>query len=212
MAQLFRATGIVTNQPTQFYRHSGANNAHDAGASLSAIPNGGSRLNTHYLHPLPKGVAYAMTGAFQPGLPPWIKRDCLTPPVELQQQIFPFIEEDYFTECPDWLLWTRDIMEGRSELGGRPNPMPMPDESNRSAVLRLKFLLLLVHLRKVLLQDAAALLELKSKDGVLYGHHHVFNLPVFKSPEFLVFKERLVAKMLTLAPPQSDSLRHNAHT
>ncbi|KAF9139212.1 hypothetical protein BGX21_007773, partial [Mortierella sp. AD011] len=87
MARLFRATGIVTNQPTHFYRHSGANHAHDAGASLSAIqihggwqPSGGSRLNTHYLHPLPKGVAYAMAGAFQPGLPPWIKRDCVTPP------------------------------------------------------------------------------------------------------------------------------------
>lgn len=217
MARLFRATGIVTNQPTHFYRHSGANHAHDAGASLSAIqihggwqPNGGSRLNTHYLHPLPKGVAYAMAGAFQPGLPPWVKRDCLTPPIELQRQIFPFIEEDYYTECPDWLLWTSNIMEGKSELEGRPKPMPMPDESNRAGVLRLKFLLLLVHLRKVLLQDAAALLELNPKDGVLYGHHHIFNLPVFKSPEFLVFKERLVAKMLTLAPPQSDSLRHNA--
>ncbi|KAG0279049.1 hypothetical protein BGZ96_002096 [Linnemannia gamsii] len=84
-----------------------------------------------------------------------------------------------------WPLWTTNIMEGKNELEGRSNPMPMPDESNRAGVSQLKFLLLLVHLRKVLLQDAAALMELYPKDGVLYGHHHIFNLPVFKSPKFL---------------------------
>ncbi|GJJ72541.1 hypothetical protein EMPS_04899 [Entomortierella parvispora] len=192
MARLFKATGIVTNQPTHYFRGLGLNHVRDASATIADIQQHGgwfrdqSRFTTHYLHPLPKGVAFAMAGSVQP---------------------------DYYIGPyhSDWLHWIRNIMEGKNEFEGRSTTtrMPIPDESDRSGVLRLKFLILLVHLRKILLQDAAAL-QATQDDNARYSEHHIFQLPVFKSTEFAVFKQQLVANMSTLAPPQSDSLRQNA--
>jgi hypothetical protein len=214
--RLFETTGIFTDQPTHIWRHMGANHPQDAGASIPEIQQHGgwckdsSRLTTHYLHPLPKGVAYAMAGSGQPGRPPWIKRTLHIPPVELQRMIFPFIEDQYDKHA-DWLQWTSNIMDNKPDMHNRTlsEKFPYPSKTDTSGILKLKFLLLLVHLRKVLLQDAAVLQRLRpdNDNDIDYSLHHVFKHPVFKTQAFNTFSQELHQIMDAAVPPLSDSLR-----
>ncbi|KAG0348272.1 hypothetical protein BGZ54_004675, partial [Gamsiella multidivaricata] len=74
---------------------------------------------------------------------------------------------------------------------------------------KLRILLLLTHLRKVLLQDAAVLINLRTSE-FRYGEHHIFRDRLFGSTLFLRFQERLLHSIETTRSPVSDSLAANA--
>ena len=216
MSLLFQQAGIETDKPTHYYRHSGANLAYALGQDIRAIEHHGGwkkdqgRLTSHYLHPLPKGVAYALAGSTHDGMPPFVKRSVLRPPVELQKKIFPFLEQCYGGH-PDWLALLENIMEDRDEFFNRVTPedrMPTPTDIN--GTLRLKFLRLLAHLRKIFLEDAVALMDTKPDDHLHYGLHEIFDHAVFKDDLFREYRVNLVEAMARAVPPQSNLLSHNA--
>lgn len=215
MSLLFKQAGIVTDQPTHFYRHSGANHAYALGQDVKAIEHHGGwkkdqgRLTSHYLHPLPKGVAYALAGSTHVGMPPFIKRDVLRPPLALQQKVFPFLE-DCYNRHPDWLMLLENIMEDRDEFFNRLTSERMPAPTNLDGILRLKFLRLLAYLRKILIQDAVALMDINPDDYMAYGRHEVFENAIFHDVLFLEYRANLLNAMDLAVPPQSDLLSHNA--
>ena len=55
-------------------------------------------------------------------------------------------------------------------------------------------------MRKVIVQDAAALMEIATDPECQYCLHRIFHEPVFSSPLFLQFRESLKEKMLTSTP------------
>ncbi|KAG9069703.1 hypothetical protein KI688_009025 [Linnemannia hyalina] len=120
----------------------------------------------------------------------------------------------YYGGHPDWLQWTLNIMTNKPDNHNRPltNRMALPAQSNKSEVLQLKFLLLLVHLRKVFLQDAVVLQQFRPDEQSEYSRHHLFAHPLFKSVAFQIFSRDLSTVMDDAAPPRSDSLRLNAPT
>ncbi|KAF9273949.1 hypothetical protein BGZ74_004554, partial [Mortierella antarctica] len=75
---------------------------------------------------------------------------------------------------------------------------------------KIKFFIILAHLRKVILQDAAALMEINSDPQCIYSHHRMFLEPIFKSPLFNQFRVDLCEKMATSKSPVTDSLLANA--
>ncbi|GJJ68189.1 hypothetical protein EMPS_00535 [Entomortierella parvispora] len=193
MSMLFQRSGIETDNPTHYDRHSGANLAYALGQDIRAIEHRGgwkkdqecSTPISHYLHPLPKGVAYALAGSTRNGMPPIVKRSVLRPPVALQKKVFPFLEE-CFGGHPDWLALLENIMEDRDELFNRSTTKErIPNTTEINVVLRLKFLRMLAHLRKILLQDSAVLMETKPDNFMSYAHHEIFDDDVFKDPLFI---------------------------
>ncbi|KAF9367749.1 hypothetical protein BGX21_007093, partial [Mortierella sp. AD011] len=74
-----------------------------------------------------------------------------------------------------------------------------------------RHLILLAHLRKVILQDAATLMTESENDRQCpYGEHHILQDPAFKSQLFYDFKEQLLEQMASATSPHSDSLAANA--
>ncbi|KAF9349809.1 hypothetical protein BGX26_011926 [Mortierella sp. AD094] len=77
-----------------------------------------------------------------------------------------------------------------------------PDED--ADIPKRRHLILLAHLRKVVLQDAVAIIAQGENDAqCLYAEHHIFHEPVFKTQLFFDFQTRLREQMkmvdLTLA-------------
>lgn len=206
---LLQTAQVITSKPTHIHRGSGARHAQGVGVDVKAIEQHGhwnhDRVWSHYLSSAPTGaVAFKMAG-FKDGLRPWHRRNCLTPPVELQRQIFPFIES-YFQDQPDWLRWTENVMMDRDTFNDRPSETRM--KVLLEDCFKIRILLLLTHLRKVILQDAVILWSLH-KDVKLtfeYWRHHIFSLEVFKSPLFTDFKADLVAAMARTTAPETDSV------
>ncbi|KAF8931032.1 hypothetical protein BGZ47_000279, partial [Haplosporangium gracile] len=90
------------------------------------------------------------------------------------------------------------------------NGCPPPSDSDLGGVLRLKFLRMLAHLRKVVLQDAVALMNLSFDDYMNYARHDVFDNLIFKDDLFLKYRPGLLSAMDSAIPLQSDLLSHNA--
>ncbi|KAF9567067.1 hypothetical protein EC968_003501 [Mortierella alpina] len=236
----------------------GSQFAQACGASVEAIAQHGNwalnRLSTHYLSRVDAGVALHMAGFNPPNERLWLLRNNVIPPVELQRQVFPFIE-DQFPGDEDWKAWIENIMLDRDVYHGRMiHPMRTrktpfarrrrqsagtrgtdagasdDDHNNNSdsdddndngddeeddeedyTIAKRRHLILLAHLRKVVLQDAAVLMELGNQDEhCRYHYHHVFDYDVFKTQLFIDFRAKLHADMLTATSPITDSLAANA--
>ncbi|KAF9368193.1 hypothetical protein CPB97_004874, partial [Podila verticillata] len=127
----------------------------------------------------------------------------------LQQEVFPFIEEHFKDHqgYEDWQQWLENIMLDRNVYYKRETTKHM--EITFVDVLKVRMLLLLAHLRKVILQDAIALINLP-QEPFLYGDHRILQHSIFKGPLFLKFKEDLLESMATAISPMSDSLMANA--
>ncbi|KAG0346833.1 hypothetical protein BGZ54_005095, partial [Gamsiella multidivaricata] len=61
----------------------------------------------------------------------------------------------------------------------------------------------------VILQDAAALMEINGDPQCQYDFHRIFHEPVFRLPMFSEFRAALREKMATSKSPILDSLRHS---
>ncbi|KAF8938796.1 hypothetical protein BGZ47_008428 [Haplosporangium gracile] len=91
-----------------------------------------------------------------------VTREMYSPPLELQRQIFPFVK-DMFPRKVDWIQWIDNIMSGQHESTGRSEE-DRPSYFNKY-IPAIRIGILLVCLRKVILQDAVALMNSKSKSG-----------------------------------------------
>ncbi|KAF9367984.1 hypothetical protein BGX21_006915, partial [Mortierella sp. AD011] len=81
------------------------------------------------------------------------------------------------------------------------------DEDENSDIIVQRHLILLAHLRRVILLDAATLVAESENDWQCpYGEHHIFQDPVFKFQLFYDFKEQLLEQMASAASP------HSAHS
>ncbi|KAG0195340.1 hypothetical protein BGX28_001622, partial [Mortierella sp. GBA30] len=91
----------------------------------------------------------------------------------------------------------------------RPNDTRIAIPSKDIRLVRMLFLL--THLRKVILQDAVALMSLTDAP-LQYGDHRVFKHPVFATDNalFWKFKMDLCHNMTTARSPMADSLIANA--
>jgi hypothetical protein len=209
--QLWESAGVVTSKPTHGHRGAGARHAQEAGADIESIAQHGNwnhrRVATHYLSRIPSEVAMKLAGCTLPNERLWLPRATLIPSLELQRMVFPFIET-YFTEYPDWLLWTENIMMDRSLFYNRPKGTRMPTTVNNCYTLRI--LVLLTRLRKVILQDAATLMDLCGDHQFRYEDHNVFKVPLFRSRMFMDFREQLRERMANAVSPVSDSLHANS--
>ncbi|KAF8918520.1 hypothetical protein BGZ58_004821, partial [Dissophora ornata] len=156
---------------------------------------------------IPSDVAMRMAGFTMPNEPFWLPRNTHVPPIELQRQIFPFIES-CFNRHTDWLSVTENIMLDRKPAFGRHSDTRL--NPGLSGLLLSRILTLLLHLRKVILQDAAVLLDLRDDSACNYGLHRIFGLPVFESAMFADFRTQLRERMRTESSPITDSLRNNA--
>ncbi|KAG0346433.1 hypothetical protein BG004_001747 [Podila humilis] len=85
------------------------------------------------------------------------------------------------------------------------------DDKHDYTIAKRRHLILLAHLRKIVLQDAAVLMELGMQDEQCrYHSHHVFNYPVFKTQLLFDFRANLRADMLKVTSPITDSFVANA--
>ncbi|KAF9911418.1 hypothetical protein EC991_003674 [Linnemannia zychae] len=126
-----------------------------------------------------------------------VLRDIVVPPLELQRQIFPFIEKLY-PHSEDWRTWIDNIMMNRAECTGRSRTHQRIYSEDRTAAIRL--MLILAHLRKIILQDIVEL-KLCTMDLLTTGNntHPIADCPVFRSPEFFRFAHQLQEAMLVRA-------------
>ncbi|KAI7816641.1 hypothetical protein BC939DRAFT_508130 [Gamsiella multidivaricata] len=149
-----------------------------------------------------------MAGCTHPNERLWLARNTVIPPPELQRQVFPFIK-DHFKELEgreDWLQWLENVMMDRNVYHKRQSTKRMA--ISFSDILKIRMLLLLAHLRKVVLQDAVALMSLPN-EPFLYGDHRILQHSVFKGSLFLEFKGTLLRSMETARSPMTDSLSVN---
>jgi len=164
----------VTKKITHGGRKAGAQHAQSNGASIEEIAQHGNwnnrRLVTSYLENVPKEIPYRLAGFKLPNEDHWLERNTLTPPLALQKQIFPFVEE-LFPGDHDWARLIENIM------------LDNPDDTDRLEAHRItipkqlipawRLMITLAHLRKVVLQDAAALM-LIVEGQCMYSQHHIF--------------------------------------
>lgn len=160
-----------------------------------------------YLSPIPKEIPYKLAGFTLPNEELWLERNTLLPPVELQKQIFPFIE-DLFPGNDDWRVWIQNIMLDKPEEESRHTQSQSFFTKDDIPAMRLMFVL--AHLRKVILQDAVVLMSLKNDVRCQYSEHHVLKLPVFRSELFQQFSSQLLHSIQIARSPLSDSLTANA--
>ncbi|KAF9903485.1 hypothetical protein EC991_003768 [Linnemannia zychae] len=123
-----------------------------------------------------------------------LPRNRILPPADLQRQLFPFIE-DFYDDSADWKMWVENIMMDRPETTNRS---PEEDQDNvyyKSDYPIIRLLLFVAGLRKVILQDFAAMLTAKGDKSVetRTGYDHVFAIkhPVLSSPAFRDFAGQL---------------------
>ncbi|KAG0008263.1 hypothetical protein BGZ82_004772, partial [Podila clonocystis] len=102
------------------------------------------------------------------------------------------------------------IMQDKDEFNNRGLDSRLAAKYNQQDCKKIKFYIILAHLRKVVLQDAAALMELELDPACQYDLHHIFQHRVFKNPLFIQFRADLALKMRTATSPISDSLALNA--
>lgn len=197
VTRVFDDQNIKSSKKTHGGRHSGAIEAQRLGIPQSDIKDGGrwsaerGRMESFYLSSLPTNFATGMAGFLNK--PFYLARNAIAPSLELQREIFPWIENAYGEDNDNW----------RAECGMEmneidPNFYPsMEDEllhrRIRSAdepvfseadVAKSGFLRLLLRCRRIILQDAAYRL--------CYSQHsRILQNDVFESSQFYEFQGQM---------------------
>lgn len=161
-------------------------------------------MTVYYLSGLAIPGAFANSGFHEE--PYILDRDCEVPPVELQRLIFPWIESQY-PENPNWANECNDVMMGLERSGATiaddilaeggiatdatdSGHSTRPVAHAQMEVAKYSLLHLLLHLRRVILQDAAMFIN-ASRDITT----PLTRNPIFLSALFIDFKTTLVVKM-----------------
>ncbi|KAG0309065.1 hypothetical protein BGZ97_013169 [Linnemannia gamsii] len=139
-----------------------------------------------------------------------VYRTAVNPPCSLQREIFPFLNDMFMSS--DWSQWHSNIMTGRPEEEGRPwqTRSVYPD----SMMPAIRMAILLVYLRRVILQDLAVFMAFEGCSGGVDWQHCLFaDNPVFASEPFLHFAAEVRASV-TLAETSVASAmeRHPSST
>ncbi|KAF8924514.1 hypothetical protein BGZ47_003959, partial [Haplosporangium gracile] len=153
----------------------------------------------------------------------WLARNTVIPSIELQKQLFPFIEDacsdTFWGLMIDNIMHDRDIFHGREELREKLRrgeckevkqvytDTDMQTVLSNEAISRKRHLSLLAHLRKVILQDAAIILS----EGGAAASHPVFDHPAFKTPAFQDFQQALLESMRESSPHGFPRICHTHH-
>jgi len=192
--------GVKTSRATHGGRHAGILEAESEGLDQGNLARMGrwchDKMTVYYLSGLAIPGAFASAGFHNE--PYVLERDCEQPPVELQRLIFPWIEAQY-PENPKWADECDDIMNGIERSGTRIANDILADQSmssdsrqvpthSQTQVAKYSLLHLLLHLRRVILQDAAMFINAGGHDTPLMRHS------IFRSTLFLTFMNRLLEK------------------
>lgn len=206
------AANCRSSKVTHAGRRAGAQATQSPGATIEEIAQHGNwiheRVATHYLSEIPERVPLKLAGFIHEQDHFWLKRNVLIPPSELQRLVFPEVNDAYPGE--DWQLWMDNIMQDKDEHDYRGLDTRLAAKYPLDECKKIKFCIILAHLRKVVLQDAVALMELTIEPAFRYDLHHIFGEKVFRSPLFTRFRADLVEKMKTSSSPLNDSLALNA--
>ncbi|KAF9903443.1 hypothetical protein EC991_003816 [Linnemannia zychae] len=202
--------GINLNNIAHAGRHSGALEAQKMGLSAHHIqiagrsPTVSGRMDQGY----PVDAAFALAGFMNH---PFHLRRCeVHPSNELQMTIFSFVESALFSEGSverrEWVRKCRDAMEEKLSETKQPyhtvHIEPLRDmvaatrdeDSTNQFTRQQLFLLMLVRMRRIILQDAAE--YLCRFEGM---NQPVLLKPVFRSPAFKAFQEEV---RLCLSQPE----------
>ncbi|KAI8594959.1 hypothetical protein EDD21DRAFT_60368 [Dissophora ornata] len=176
-------TNHISKKVTHGGRKAGAQHAQASGANIEEIAQHGNwnnrRLVQHYLGTVTKDVPYKMAGFKLQNEEHWLERNALIPPVELQRQIFPFIEE-FFPGNRDWARLIENIMLNNPEDMGRPESQRLTIPPELAPAWRL--MRILAHMCKV---------------------------KMFSSPAFYEFMAQLQVSIDAAKSPLTDSLAAN---
>ncbi|CAO0801485.1 unnamed protein product [Mucor circinelloides] len=203
-------------------RHASAMEAEGSGIPFDLIKREGGwkdrlgRLETHYLGKLPSSFARGMAGFWEK--PFSLARNNVSPTLELQRMVFPWIES-YFGEGN--LEWEavcekemKEIDENEDEddnifnldVENEADPIEFVEEDGRMILKEPKgkgkqkavqssidtakrgFLRLLIRCRRIILQDAAVYLYFNKQNK-----HVNTSSPIFSSYRFRMFQEDAVA-------------------
>jgi hypothetical protein len=143
---------------------------------------------------VPYKLKYASADNDEPTSLP--RRSLIIPPVTLQREIFPFLE-DLFPGNADWVQWIDNIMMDLDEGTNRAVDWRKGyQELDRTELVRLA--LVLAHLRKVVLQDYVVLTASAPDELNVHSRHHLARqFRSFLSQPFEEFTIRLRSTILT---------------
>ncbi|KAF9130221.1 hypothetical protein BGW39_003315 [Mortierella sp. 14UC] len=137
-----------------------------------------------------------------------LSRNRILPPAGLQRQLFPFVE-DFYDNSSDWKIWVENIMMDRPETANRSPEQERDNIYYKSDHPVIRLLLFVAGLRKVILQDFAAMVAGEGdEDGEKRtGYDHVFAIkhPVLSSPAFREFAGQLREAMAADPARQTNS-------
>ncbi|KAG0270893.1 hypothetical protein BGZ95_001384 [Linnemannia exigua] len=128
-----------------------------------------------------------------------LSRNRILPPADLQRQLFPFVE-DFYDDSKDWKMWVENIMMDRPEDANRLRERERDNEYYRADYPTIRLLLFVAGLRKVILQDFAAMLagEGGEEGEKRMGYDHIFAIkhPALSSLAFREFATHLREAMV----------------
>jgi hypothetical protein len=197
----YNLVGIKTSRATHGGRHAGIMEAESEGLDHDNLARMGrwnhDKMTIYYLSGLAIPGAFASAGFHDEAFV--LDRD-FPVPIELQRLVFPWIESEY-PENPNWVSECDDIMNGTERSGTTiaenilatdsprsVDPTPAPAHS-QIEVAKYSLLHLLLHLRRVILQDAVMFINAGGDDTPLMKH------TIFQSSRFLAFSEQMLASM-----------------
>lgn len=192
--------------PNKLFSESEPDSSQDAlDSSFNSSPL--HRLTPLFLPTAERLGSYMLTASFPDNAAFQLPRNRVLPPIELQRQLFPFIE-DFFPASGDWRIWIENIMMDRPLDTSRP-------EINRSYYRAkdfpaIRLMRVLARLRRVILQDLAVMMTCEGDDGECqfrteYGC--TVQHPVFSTPAFRTFARELFDAMRADASPRSVTVR-----
>lgn len=193
--------GVKSTYKTHGGRHQGTLEAEAHGLDPGNLARLGrwnhDKMSIYYLSGLAIPGAHTAAG-FLPQESYTLDRDVI-PPLDLQQQIFPEIESKY----PGETRWLEDCVEAMTgvERSGKDIAAAILNKSvpvsldasttthSANDVAKHGVLQLFLQLRRIILQDAVMFIAAGAGDAPVLQH------PIFHSPEFLAWKDVMLAKM-----------------
>ncbi|KAF9198321.1 hypothetical protein BGZ49_000877 [Haplosporangium sp. Z 27] len=212
-----RSCEVYSTKVTHSGRHAGTAEAYKLGLNLDHIRHLGrwvmGQMENFYAPKNPIIGAFYMAHFNENQEPYFIERDLLTPPLELQRLIFPWIEDNFAKDMPEytphWVDQCTREMQGvdpgkvtnddifwgkfqRQESAERSNAL-----NSSSLIDRIEFLKLLVRMRRVILQDAVMFMQTE-KDGISVTNPLLNSMPeIFASDMFRTYAQELIHRMET---------------
>ncbi|KAG2206098.1 hypothetical protein INT47_003747, partial [Mucor saturninus] len=213
---------IFTTRVTHGGRHAGSMEAEGLGIPFDLIKRGGGwkdrlgRLETHYLGKLPSPFARGMAGFWEK--PFSLARNTVSPSLELQRTIFPWIESYFGVGNVEWEAACdkemKEIDENEDEddnvinleIRSQADPVEFVEEDGRMLLKEKKsngkqkktqnsidtakrgFLRLLIRCRRIILQDAAIYLYMNKENKYVSN-----DKPLFSNYQFKMFQQDVIA-------------------